>query len=67
MVYEQKRRLKMNFRLYCVVLLKKIIYENMSITLATKKIRDKGIHKTRSIKTHLADLWRVEALLQLRL
>ena len=41
-VYEQKRRLKMNFRLYCVVLLKKIIYENMSITLATKKVRGKG-------------------------
>ena len=32
----------MNFRLYCVVLLKKIIYENMSIALATKKVREKG-------------------------
>ena len=32
----------MNFRLYCVVLLKKIIYEDMSITLATKKVREKG-------------------------
>ena len=32
----------MNFRLYCVVLLKKIIYEDMSIALATKKVREKG-------------------------
>ncbi len=35
----------MNLRLYCVVLLKKIIYEDMSIALATKKIRRKGFIK----------------------
>ncbi len=35
----------MNFRLYCIVLLEKIIYDDMSIALATKQIRDKGFTK----------------------
>ena len=35
----------MNLRLYSVVLLKKIIYEDMSIALATKKIREIGFIK----------------------